>query len=46
MVKSGNLFRSHTFAASEDFNAEVDIKSALKSTVENIRISVKESIGY
>jgi hypothetical protein len=37
---------SNRFAALEDFDAEVEINSALETIRENINISAKESRGY
>jgi hypothetical protein len=37
---------SNRFAALEDLDAEVEINSAWEMIRENIRISVKESLGY
>jgi hypothetical protein len=48
-VKSKEQFRvevSNRFAAVEDLEAEVEINSAWETIRENIKISVKESLGY
>jgi hypothetical protein len=37
---------SNRFASLEDFDAEVEINSALESIQETIKISAKESLGY
>jgi hypothetical protein len=37
---------SNRFAALEDFYAEMNINSVCKSIRDNIRISVKENLGY
>jgi hypothetical protein len=37
---------SNRFAALEDLDTEADINSAWETTRENIKISVKESLGY